>query len=282
VMIFALARPSALVILPSNQGTVILTFDVSGSMQATDLKPNRLEAAKAAARTFVAHQPSTVKIGVVSFSDNASIIQAPTVDRDAVLAAIDRLAFQRATAIGTGVLVSLDAIFGTNTGSQFQPGDFGNGGFSRQNQTIILPTPTPAPTQLPSGTFAPAVIVLLSDGQSNRGPRPLDVVGQALDRGVRVYTVGIGSPEGTILNIRGRSIRVRLDEQTLKEMSAKTDGAYFRANNETDLTSIYQNLSTKLELKPERTEITAIFTGAAILFLLAAGVLSLLWFNRLP
>lgn len=282
VMIVALARPATLITLPSNQGTVILTFDVSGSMRADDLKPNRLEAAKAAARAFVAHQPGSVRIGIVSFSGSASVVQAPTPDREAVLAAINRLTFQRSTAIGTGILVSLDAIFETNLSQQIDQGDTNGNGFSRPDQSIVQPTPTSLPTSMPGGTYAPAVVVLLSDGESNRGPDPLEVVGMAVDRGVRVYTVGIGSPEGTILRLMGRSIRVRLDENTLKQISARTDGTYFRANNETDLTSIYQNLSSKLELKPERTEVTAVFTGAAILIFLIAAILSLLWFNRLP
>ncbi len=271
-MIFALARPVASVMLPSQQGTVILTVDVSGSMRAEDLKPNRIEAAKSAARAFVEKQPRNIRIGVVSFSNNAAVVQAPTTDREAVLAAINRLTLQRATAVGSGILTSLDAIF-EEPGAKPTP-------FSRDSLT--LPDPTPAATPMPRGTYAPAVVVLLSDGQSNAGPPPLQAAKQASSRGVRVYTVGVGNPEGTVLSFDGRSIRVRLDEETLKRIAEETDGSYFKADSETDLRQVYENLSTRVEFKAEQTELTAGFTGLATAFLLVAGTLSLLWFNRLP
>ncbi len=271
-MIVALARPVATVMLPSQQGTVILTVDVSGSMRADDLKPTRLEAAKAAARAFVEKQPPNVRIGVVSFSDSAAIVQAPTKDREAVLAAINRLAHQRRTAIGSGILTSLDAIFEQPVARPTPPpGDF-----------IVPFEPTPTPTPVPQGTYAPAVVVLLSDGVSNTGPRPLDIVAQASNRGVRIYTVGVGSPEGAVLRTDGFSMRVRLDEETLKSIADKTGAQYFKADTETDLRNIYENLSTRLVFKAEQTELTAMFTGFAVLLLLIAGTLSLLWFSRLP
>ncbi len=269
-MLFALARPTSVVTLPSQEGTVILTIDVSGSMRADDLKPDRLTAAKAAARAFVEKQPPGVKLGVVSFSDNAFLVQAPTTDKEAVLAAINRLTPQRGTAIGSALLTSLDALFeeaGIEGSAPLAP-----------NQ----PTPTPTPTPLPRGVYEPALIVLLTDGESNRGPRPLEVVEQVAARGVRVYTVGVGSVEGTILRTAGRAMRVRLDEETLKAIAQATDGAYFNASTESDLRSIYENLSTQLVFRKTATEITALFTAAAALLSLAAGALSLLWFNRLP
>jgi Ca-activated chloride channel family protein len=269
VMMVALARPVATVTLPSQQGTVILTFDVSGSMRADDVNPSRLEAAKAAAQTFVEKQPANVLIGVVSFSDEAAIVQAPTNDRDAVLAAINRLTPQRRTAIGSGILTSLDAIFeGSNT-TPPPPDDY-----------LTPSQPTLTPTPVPPGTYTSAVIVLLSDGQSNTGPSPLDAAQQASNRGVRVYTVGLGSPQGTILRAQGFSIRVQLDEQTLRQIAQQTGGQYFRAESGTDLTNIYQNLSTTLVLKPQQTELTALFTGFAAALVLVAGILSMLWFHR--
>jgi len=266
VMLFALARPTAVVIRPSQEGTVILTMDVSGSMRAEDMKPNRLEAAKTAARTFVERQPSGVRIGVVSFSDNAFLVQAPTADKEEVMAALNRLTWQRGTAIGSALLTSVDAIF---EGADIEGGD---------SITSTLPTPTP----VPKGVYEPAIVVLLTDGESNRGPRPLDVVDQVAARGVRVYTVGVGTPEGTVLRARGRSMRVRLDETTLKRIAEATDGAYFNAATESDLQTIYQNLSTHMVFREQQTEITADFTGLAIVLLLGAGTLSLLWFSRLP
>ena len=273
VMIVALARPVAVVTLPLHEGTVILTMDVSGSMQANDLKPTRMEAAKAAARAFVDKQPPGIRIGVVSFSDNASIVQAPTDDRDAVIAAINRLQPQRATAIGRGLLVSLDAIFEGGTEEAAVAPTLAPG---------VLPTPTPTPTPVPKGQHATALVVLLTDGENNQFPPPLDVVEQVVNRGIRVYTVGVGSPEGTVLRIRGRSIRTRLDVETLKRVAELTDGVYYQASTETDLRAIYENLSSGLVLRTQRAEITALLTGIAAALLLCAGILSLLWFNRLP
>ncbi|MDO8490783.1 MAG: VWA domain-containing protein [Dehalococcoidia bacterium] len=272
VMIVALARPVATILLPSQQGTVILTVDVSGSMRADDLKPNRIEAAKAAARAFLESQPKNVRIGVVSFSEGASLVQAPTVDREALLAAINRLAPQRRTAIGSGIVASLDAIF-EEPGATPTP-------FSRDALPLQQATATPMP--MPQGSYASAIIILLSDGASNTGPRPQDAADQASSRGVRVYTVGVGSPEGSVLNLQGYSMRVRLDEETLKKVAEVTGGAYFRAETETDLSNIYQNLGTRLVFKPEQTELTAWFTGAGAAVMLIAGMLSLLWFSRLP
>jgi Ca-activated chloride channel family protein len=273
IMIIALARPAATVFLPSQQGTVILTIDVSGSMQADDLKPTRLEAAKNAARAFVDKQPATVHIGIVAFSDNAAIVQAPTADRAAILSAINRLTPQRGTAIGRGILTSLDAVFEDPTAQPTPP---------QVQDSLSQPQPTPTPTPVPAGSFASAIVVLLSDGESNVGPRPLDVVDQATNRGVRIYTVGVGSPEGVVLHISGRSIRVRLDEATLKSIADQTHANYFRATNETDLQDIYNNLSTRLVFEAKKQELTAFFTAGAMVFFLIAGALSLLWFNRLP
>jgi Ca-activated chloride channel family protein len=268
VMLFALARPATSVTLPSNEGTVILTMDVSGSMRAEDMKPNRLAAAKVAARAFVEKQPQGVKVGVVSFSDNAFVVQAPTSDKQAVIGAINRLTTQRGTAIGSALLTSLDAIFedanaeGGATGSTAEP--------------------TPTPTPLPQGVYEPAIVVLLTDGESNRGPRPMEVVDRLAARGIRVYTIGVGSVQGTVLSTQGRSMRVRLDEEVLKRIAEATNGAYYNASTEKDLKAIYDNLSTHLVFRKQQTEVTAIFTGVAVALSLIGGMLSLLWFNRLP
>ena len=268
VMLFALARPATVVTLPAQEGTVILTLDVSGSMRAQDLKPDRLEAAKAAARSFVEKQPPGVKIGVVSFSDNAFLVQAPTNDKVAIQAAINRLTPQRGTAIGSALLTSLDAIFEDANAEGGAP--------------VSSEEPTPTPTPLPQGVYEPAIVVLLTDGESNRGPRPLDVVNQLAARGIRVYTVGVGTTQGTVLSTGGRSMRVRLDEDTLKAVAEATNGTYYNASTEKDLKAIYDNLSTHLVFTKQQTEITAGFTGLAVALSLVAGILSLLWFNRLP
>ncbi len=266
VLIVALARPAAIVVMPSQQGTVILALDNSGSMRAEDVQPSRLEAARAAAIAFVHRQPRSSRIGVVSFAGSASLVQPPTRDRDAVVAAINRLRLQRGTAVGSGILASLESIIEELGGRPLSE----------------APEPAGELDPLAERTFAPAIIVLLSDGQSNTGPDPLEVVVEAASRGIRIYTIGLGSPEGVVLRFFNRSFRVRLDEETLKRIAEKTDGAYFKAGSEADLREIYENLGSRLVFHREKTEITALFAALAAALLVAAGVLSLLWFNRLP
>lgn len=275
IMIGALARPVATVLLPSQQGTVILCIDVSGSMRAEDVKPNRIEAAKAAAQAFIEKQPRHARIGIVSFSLYGTVVQAPTTDREALTAAITRLTPQRNTAIGSGILTSLDAIFEEPGAKPKQP--------SSPRDPLVSPDPKPVPKSVvPKGSYAPAIIVLLSDGQSNAGTPPLEAAEQAANRGVRVYTIGLGTPDGTILSLEGWSMRVRLDETTLKRVAEKTGAEYFRASNDNDLREIYGSLGTQLVFKAEQTELTAGFTALAAVLLLVAGALSLLWFHRLP
>lgn len=271
-MIVGLARPEALVQVPAAEGTVILTLDTSGSMAADDLLPSRMEAAKTAARAFVHRQPKSIRIGIVSFSDDAFLVQAPTTDQDAVLAAIDRLYPQRGTAIGRGLIASVNTLF-ENTPSSGDPADPN----SRPSSESLDSLPT-----LPKGTFASAVVILLTDGENNQGPDPVDISQQVADRGIRVYTVGVGSPEGSILHIAGRSIRTRLDEDMLKQIAQTTNGDYYNATREGELEAIYEKLGTQLVLRTERTEVTAALTGLAAVLSIVGGILSLLWFNRLP
>jgi Ca-activated chloride channel homolog len=269
VLMVSLARPQAVVSLPKQQGTVMLVFDVSGSMAADDIKPTRLEAAKAAARDFVQRQPASVQIGVVSFSDNGISVQLPTNDSDAILAAIKALTPQRGTSVGSGIQAALNAIL------------VGNGEAPRLYSSI-QPTPNPTPTPVPRGTYTPAVIVLLTDGENNESPNPSAAAQLAADRGVRIYTVGVGSIAGKTLKINGFNIHTQLNEAVLKNISQITGGTYYNAQDEQDLRSIYQNLSLQFIVKPEKTEVTSLFAGASILLLLMGGVFSLLWFNRLP
>lgn len=277
-MTLAVARPQAVVAVPSQEGTVILAIDVSGSMLAEDMKPNRMEAAKAAARAFVEKQSESVKIGVVSFSGDASIVQSPTTDKTLVIAAINRLRPQRATAIGRAILVSLDAI-AENQGSE----DDLPSSILQQGQPGATPRPTatPLPAYL-EGQHSSASIVLMSDGQNNQFPPPLDVIDQAVSRGVRVYTIGVGSATGAIVRLQGRAVRTALDETTLKKIAELTDAQYFNANTEADLRAVYENLTTQLVVRNEKTELTAYATLIAAIFAVFAGAFSLLWFNRLP
>jgi Ca-activated chloride channel family protein len=275
-MLFALARPITVVKVPSQEGTVILAIDVSMSMRATDIKPDRITAAKEAAKAFVLKQSDSVKIGVVSFASDASVVQAPTLDHDLVIAAIDRLRLQRATAIGRAILTSLDAIWEDSGSEGDQPS-----AVLTEPQNPNAPQ-TPAKTAVPGAAKASASIILLTDGQNNQFPPPLAIVDQAISRGIRVYTVGVGTPAGAVLSLEGRSIRTSLDETTLKEIAADTDAQYFLATSDADLKKVYENLTTELVLRTQKTEVTALFTLVAAVFSVVASALSLLWFNRLP
>lgn len=271
LLIISLARPQAVVSLPRVEGTVILAFDISGSMAAEDLKPTRMEAAKAAAREFVQRQPRTVQVGVVGFSDSGFTIQAPTNDQDTILAAINRLAPQKGTAVGQGILASLKAIA------------VGKGEVSTTRMySNLTPTPMPSPTPVPKGTYTSAAIVLLTDGENNESPDPLAVAQAAIDQGIRIYTVGIGSPAGITLKVNGFTVHTQLDEGLLQQIAQITDGVYYKAENQEQLRKIYDNLSLQFVVKPEKMEITSLFAGVSTLMLLIGGVFSLAWFSRVP
>jgi Ca-activated chloride channel homolog len=270
ILMLAMARPQTTVSLPRVQGTLILTFDVSGSMAANDMKPTRMDAAKAAARAFIEQQPLNVQIGVVAFSDSGFSVQVPTNDKEAVLASIDRLSPARGTSLANGILVSLNTIAAANAVQN--PGYYSN----------LTPAPTQTPTPVPQGVYSPAAIVLLSDGENNINPDPLEAAQLAADRGVRIFTVGVGSPAGATLEIEGFKVHTQLNEVMLQDISQLTGGAYFNAQSEGDLLEIYKNLDTQLVIRPEEMEITSILAGAGVLVLLIGGFFSLAWFSRLP
>ena len=269
VLLAALGRPQTVVSMPRVEGTVILAFDVSGSMAADDFQPTRMEAAKVAARSFIEKQPREIQIGVVAFSDTGFSVQAPTYERDAVLAAIDRLAPQRGTSLARGIYACLNVIA---AGGSFGPLEYSN----------RTPMPTPSPTPVAAGTYTNAVIVLLTDGENNENPDPMEAAQAAVDRGVRIYTIGVGSSSGSNLKIDGFTIHTSLDESQLQQIAQFTNGAYFNAQTPQDLQTIYTTIQPQLVVRSEKTEVTALFTGASLLLLLAGGISSLFWFGRLP
>ncbi|HZO04354.1 MAG TPA: VWA domain-containing protein [Burkholderiales bacterium] len=271
-MLLALARPQATITLPTQHETVILAMDISGSMRATDVEPNRLVAAQNAAKQFVAEQPENVRIGVVAFAGTATVAQAPTRNREDVVAAIDRFQLQRATAIGSAIIVSLATIF-PNEGIDVGELTYGN---PKKNEKSTAPTHKP----VPPGSYASAVIILLTDGQRTTGPDSIQAAKMAAERGVRIYTVGVGTPDGKIIGFEGWSMRVRLDEETLKAVADITRGEYFYAGNAVDLKKVYQALNAKLVLERKKTEVTALFAGLAALFAVVSAALSLAWFHR--
>jgi Ca-activated chloride channel family protein len=279
-MIVAVARPAAVVRLPSQHETIILSMDVSGSMRAKDVEPDRITAAQAAAKAFVNDQPRTTRIGIVAFAGTASLVQPPTQNREDLIAAIDRFQLQRATAIGSGILVALKAIFPDVDFDLRSSNPRLNPATSRPLYAPTDPDKAP-PKPVPPGSYKSAAIILLTDGQATTGPDPIEAARMAAERGIRVFTVGVGTPNGEILVGEGWSMRVRLDEETLKTIANLTGGEYFYAGTAVDLKKIYQSLNSKFVLEKKETEITALFAAAAALTVLLSGLLSLLWFNRI-
>jgi len=280
-MVLAAARPVAVVTLPSNQQTIMLAMDVSGSMRATDVQPNRLVAAQTAAKAFIAELPRNVKVGIVAFAGSAQVVQLPTTNREDLVTAIDRFQLQRATATGNAIVISLATLFpddGIDLQS-LQTGRDRERGVAIDNDSNSKPKKEFTPVA--PGSYSSAAIIMLTDGQRTTGVDPLDAAKLAADRGVRVYTVGIGTVDGETIGFEGWSMRVRLDEETLKAIAQKTDAEYFYAGTAHDLKKVYNTLSSKLTVEKKETEISALFAMAAgALALLSAG-LSLLWFNRI-
>jgi len=275
LLLLASARPVVKLKLPARDQTIILAMDVSGSMRATDVKPNRMVAAQEAAKAFVAGLPRTVRVGVVSFAGTAAVVQAPTVSREDVVAAIDRFQMQRATAIGSGLILSLATLFPDEgidlsqiTGARAMPASPEE---KKEKKPFVPVEP---------GSYSSAAVILLTDGQRTTGPDPLEAAKMAAERGVKVFTVGIGTKAGETIGFEGWSMRVKLDEETLKAISNVTRANYFYAGTAEDLKGVYQGLSSRLVVETKETEISALLAAAgAALVVLAAG-LSVWWFGR--
>jgi len=263
ILFVALARPEMKLNHPRHEGTVILAFDVSASMKATDLDPSRMQAAKRAARTFVSNQPRTIRIGVVSFSTASFVVQPPTREKADVLEAIRRLVPNGGTSVGQGILASLNAIAG--------------------EPIAIDAEALAAGAQQPSVKFlGSSAVVMLTDGEDTSRLDPLSVAQIAAQSGVRIYPIGVGSEAGTVVDIDGFSIATRLDEALLREVAQTTNGKYFQAENTAQLAQIYDGIDLQLTVEGEMTEVTSILAGVALLFLLAGGALSMLWLGRAP
>lgn len=291
-LVIALTRPVAIISVPSGQTAIILTIDVSRSMCSTDISPSRLEAAEAAALAFIERQQATTQIGIVAFSGYAEVIQPPTTDTEALQAAIESLATGRRTAIGNGILKALDAI------AKIDP---------NVAPSVSGTSRGPAPTPVPRGAYAPDIIVLLTDGVSNFGPTPLEAAQQAADRGVRVYTIGFGTENGSGIppcgarflgrepfgggqfgngqfgggppggQFGGGGFRRGIDEETLKQVADMTGGTYYSAESAGELQNVFQNLPTYLITKHETSEISVVFAASGALLAALAIMLSLLW-----
>jgi len=291
-LVIGLGRPISVINVPAGEATIMLTMDVSRSMCSTDIPPNRLVAASEAALSFIQGQPSSTVIGIVGFAGFAELIHPPTGDQEVLEDVVVSLTTGRRTAIGSGILEALDAI------AEF---DQSIAPTVRDPRTDIQPTP------MPSGVYVSSIVVLLTDGASNAGPEPLEAAQQAVERGVRVYTIGFGTAQGGRMNCgqqflggsqmgsgpfgggqfggggdpQNGGFRRGIDEETLKAVSAMTGGEYYSAESAEELHAVFDSLPTSLITRPEITEISFIFAAlGALLAALAVG-LSLRW-NPLP
>ncbi|HEX8648186.1 MAG TPA: VWA domain-containing protein [Thermoleophilaceae bacterium] len=252
VLLLAAARPQRTVAVPIERASIMLTTDVSGSMTATDVKPNRLVAAKRAARGFVDTVPARVNVGIVAFNQQSRVLQSPTVDREQVKVAIDSMEPSGGTATGEAILASLRS-------------------FDRR----------PGPT----GRRPPAAIVLLSDGASTSGQDPIAAAREAKRQGVRVYTVTLGTPGGTITVPRegGGTVTqpVPPDPESLEEIARASGGRAFTADTARGLAEVYEQLGSQLSHRDEKRQVTSAFAGGGLVLLLMAAAMSLRWFGRL-
>lgn len=293
LLLLAMARPSAEVSLPSRVATVMLVMDVSGSMRASDVNPSRIAAAQAAAKAYIKDQPRDVRIGIVAFASTALLVQSPTVDHAALNSAIDRFELQRGTAVGSGILVALSTLFPQEDFpiNQFNSGNFGGYGRwgsydfrERYGGVALGEHPNGAPHKhvpVEPGSYKNAVVILLTDGQTNAGYDPVEAARMAGEYGVRVYTVGFGTTRGNIVGFGGFTMRAQLDEEALKKIADMTRARYFHATSAEDLKAVYNVLSRQLVVETREMEITAFFAFLAALAMLVAVGLSLAWYHRI-
>jgi Ca-activated chloride channel homolog len=284
-MLIASSRPFAVITLPSDQQTIMLAMDVSGSMRATDVKPNRLVASQEAAKAFLAELPRNIRVGIVAFAGTASVVQPPTLSREDLVTAIDKFQLQRGTAIGNGIVVSLSELF-PDAGIDIQSMMAGR---DRQRGVAIDQAPAVGKdgkekkpfVPVAPGSYQSAAIILLTDGQRTTGVDSMDAAKVAADRGVRIYTVGVGTVDGETIGFEGWSMRVKLDEETLKGIARNTQAEYFYAGTAADLKKVYESLSSRLTVVKKETEISGLLALVAAVFALLSAGLSLAWFNRI-
>ena len=259
-LLAAAARPQASLVMPSRTQSIMLVMDVSGSMRAGDIKPDRISAAKNAAKAFIEAQPREARVGIVSLAASAAVAQSPTRKREELHEAIERFQLQRGTALGSGIVVALATLLpeaGIDAEKHIN-------GYSTRSMYGAQAEP---PKPVAPGSNGSVAMVLLSDGQSNTGPDPLRMAQLAAEHGVRVYTVGIGTAEGATLTVNGWSMRVRLDEKALKKIAAVTRADYFQAGSAAELKRIYGSLAAQLAVEKKRpTEVTAVFAALGALF----------------
>ena len=255
ILAVASARPQVTLPLPRLEGTIVLAMDVSSSMAADDVEPTRMEAAKLAAKALVERRPGDAVVGVVAFGEGGLVVQPPTGDVDALEATIDRLTPESGTSLGRGIVTALQFI-ASETGTRDAESD--------------------------PDSIAPAVIVLISDGENTAQADPFDAAQLAIERGVRIHTVGVGTEDGAVIEVDGFNLFTQMDEPILQEIALQTEGTYFSLEDLDDLPSIYEEMEREFVVEPEEVEVTSVFGGVSALLLLLGGVFSLSWFGRMP
>ena len=267
----SLARPQTVLMAPLREATVMLVMDTSGSMRAKDIKPSRIEAAQQAAQQFIQDKPSRLRVGLVTVAGTAALAQAPTEERDALLKALDYLPLQYGSALGTGILVSLEALLpGAGIDAQKiinEASDLGNAKKSTDmGKSLDEKNKAPQQPEASASRGKNMAIVLMSDGQSNMGPELQKMAELAATHEVKIYTVGVGTAEGDVVHLQGRSMRVKLEDDALKKVSAITQGEYFRADSTEGLKNVYDKLGYKLRF--EKRSMSEISSHTALLGML--------------
>jgi Ca-activated chloride channel homolog len=279
-LLFAAARPTATLTMPWARSIVMLAIDVSLSMRVSDVKPTRIAAAQDAAKLLLRDLPRNVEVGLVTFAGTAQVAQAATLDREALVSAIDAFQMQYGTAIGNAIVVSLAELFpehGINLGDMtFGVRQQARGRDDKSHGVEPKPITPVAP-----GSYRSAAILLLSDGRRTTGVDTLEAAKMAADRGVRIHVVGLGTVDGPVGAGEGLAIYMQLDEPTLREVARMTGGEYHHAGTAEELRSVYQDLGTRLQVQTRETEITALLALAGAVLVVAAASLSIVWFGRI-
>ena len=281
LLLLALARPTAPVPLPWAKSTILLAIDISRSMRVADVQPTRMVAAQEAAKAFLGEVPRHIEVGLVTFAGTAQVAQQATIDRPSLVGAIDAIQMQFGTAIGNAIVVCLAELF-PDHGIDLGEMTFGS---RREARSLDAKKAGKAPpkeiTPVPPGSYESAAIILLSDGRRTTGVDTLEAAKMAADRGVRIYVVGLGTPDGHLAaGGEGMSIYLQLDEPTLRHVAQMTGGEYHHAGTAEALRSVYQTLGSRLQVSKRDTELTALLALAAALLLVAGAGLSVLWFGR--
>ncbi len=280
-LLLAAARPMARVPLPWARSTIILAMDVSLSMRVSDVKPTRLVAAQEAAKQFLSELPKKVEVGLVTFAGSSQVAHATTLDRPALVAAIDAFQMQTGTAVGSAIVSSLIELFPEH-GIDLEELTFGvykPRGRSLDDKDKNKPAQKQI-TPVAPGSYDAAAIILLSDGRRTTGVDTLEAAKMAADRGVRIYVIGLGSVGDAAAMPEGMPIYLQLDEPTLREVARMTGGEYHHAGTAEALRSVYENLGSRVQVQTRETEVTALFALLSALLALTAGVCSLAWFRR--